>query len=313
MEQSIDVYPEQKGLGGMWKRINQQGKMTTLLLFLPPALFLFTLFVILPLGEASIYSLYKWNGIGELDNFIGLKNYERVAGHSVFSSAVVNTLKIVGVSLFIQLPLAMICALCVYQKKWSNTVFRMMFFLPYILAEVVAGLIWRFIYDGNYGLISSFTEFFGLEPIFVLADRGLAFTAILVVIVWKYFGFHMMIFIAALQGISKDLIEAAKIDGASTLQTTLLIKIPLVRHAIVLSVFFSVLGALQLFDLIMPMTQGGPGHTSHSIVSYLYTFGISRMHIGFGSAIGVILFIACVIFAFIYQNTFMNNKAGGKS
>jgi raffinose/stachyose/melibiose transport system permease protein len=150
-----------------------------------------------------------------------------------------------------------------------------------------------------------FTQTFGLDNYFVLGDKEWAFAAILVVIVWKYFGFHMMIFIAALQGVPDDVIEAARIDGANKWQTTLLVKIPLIKHAIILSLFFSILGALQIFDLIIPLTNGGPSHSSHSIVSYLYTFGISRMRIGFGSAVGVILFIACVVFAFGYKHIFM--------
>ncbi|RKF19795.1 sugar ABC transporter permease [Alginatibacterium sediminis] len=308
MPQDTTSLSQGKAQTSWFSRNNQGGRLWTLLLFLPPALCLFTLFVVVPLFEASFFSFYRWNGIGELNNYLGLQNYSKVIGHSAFHTAIGNTLKIVAVSLLIQLPLALSVALCVYKQSWANTVFRLIFFLPYILAEVVAGLIWKFIYDGNYGVVNMFTEFFGLENYFILGDKQWAFAAILIVIIWKYFGFHMMIFIAALQGVPNDLVEAAKIDGATRLQTTFLIKIPLIKHAIILSMFFSILGALQLFDLIIPLTNGGPSHSSHSIVSYLYTFGISRMRIGFGSAIGVLLFIACVVFAFTYQNAFMKDK-----
>lgn len=288
-----------------FKRNNQGGKLWALLIFLPPTLFVFTLFVVLPITEASYFSFFKWNGIGELNNYVGMANYDKVIGHSAFHSAVANTFKIIVVSILIQIPLALSVALCIYGKSWSNTIFRLVFFLPYILAEIVAGLIWKFVYDGNYGVIKMITETLGLDNYFILGDKEWAFAAILIVIVWKYFGFHMMIFIAALQGVPDDVVEAARIDGASRLQTTFLVKIPLIKHAIVLSLFFSILGALQLFDLIIPLTNGGPSHSTHSIVSYLYTFGISRMRIGFGSAIGVILFIACLIFAFSYKRAFM--------
>lgn len=291
-----------------FSRHNQGGRLWALIMFLPPTLFVFTLFVIIPLFEASFFSFYKWNGIGELNDYVGLVNYDKVLGHSAFHTAMGNTLKIIAVSLLVQIPLALSVALCIYKKSWSNTIFRLVFFLPYILAEIVAGLIWKFIYDGNYGVINMFTNAFGLDNYFVLGDKEWAFAAILVVIVWKYFGFHMMIFIAALQGVPDDLIEAAKIDGASRLQTTFLIKIPLIKHGIILSLFFSILGALQLFDMIIPLTNGGPSHSSHSIVSYLYTFGITRMRIGFGSAVGVILFIVCVIFAFCYKRAFMQDE-----
>ncbi|NVN80560.1 MULTISPECIES: carbohydrate ABC transporter permease [unclassified Vibrio] len=302
---------EQKKLSGFgqWLREKNHGnRLVTLVFFLPPALLLFTLFVMLPLGEAGYYSFFKWNGYGEPSRFVDFNNYIRLFNHGPFEVAVWNTVKIILVSLVIQLPLALIVALSIYKQSWSNSVFRLIFFLPYILAEVVAGLIWRFVFDGDYGMMAGLAESFGLEPWYILADRDWAFTAILVVIVWKYFGFHMMIYIAALQSVPKDLIEASKLDGASKLQTIWNVKLPLIASGIKVSIFFSILGALQTFDLIMPLTGGGPSHTSHSLVTYLYTFGITRMNVGFGSAVGVVLFIACVVFAFTYQSTVMKEN-----
>lgn len=156
--------------------------------------------------------------------------------------------------------------------------------------------------------MSSFTEALNTDTWYILADRNWAFVAILVVLVWKYFGFHMMIYIAALQGVPKDLLEASKLDGATRTQAIWYVKIPLIMSGITISIFFSILGALQTFDLIMPLTGGGPSHTTHTLVSYLYTFGITRMNVGFGSAVGVVLFVCCVIFAFTYQSTIMKEK-----
>lgn len=291
-----------------FRKRNAGGRLWTLLFFIPPALVIFSVFVVMPMFEASVYSVYKWNGIGELTNHVGLNNYKILSKNSTFYIALGNTLKVIAISLLIQLPLALCAALAIYKKSWSNTVFRLLFFVPYILAEIVAGLIWKFMFDGSTGGMSVITSALGLSDYYILGDKDWAFVAILVVVVWKYFGFHMMIFIAALQGIPNDLIEASRIDGASKLQTTMLVKIPLIKHAIILSVFFSFLGALQLFDLIIPLTNGGPSNTTHTIVSYLYTFGISRMKIGFGSATGVVLFIMCVVFAFTYQKFVMNKK-----
>ncbi|NLS11689.1 sugar ABC transporter permease [Vibrio sp. SM6] len=290
------------------KERNQGNRLLTLLFFLPPALMLFTIFVILPLGEAGYYSFFKWNGYGEPSKFVDFDNYVRLFNHGAFETAAWNTVKIIIVSLLIQLPLALVVALSIYKQSWSNSVFRLIFFLPYILAEVVAGLIWRFVFDGDYGMMAGIAESLGTDPWYILADRDWAFTAILVVIVWKYFGFHMMIYIAALQSVPKDLIEASKLDGASKLQTIWFVKVPLIAAGIKVSIFFSILGALQTFDLIMPLTGGGPSHESHSLVSYLYTFGITRMKVGFGSAIGVVLFIVCVVFAFTYQNSIMKEQ-----
>jgi raffinose/stachyose/melibiose transport system permease protein len=125
--------------------------------------------------------------------------------------------------------------------------------------------------------------------------------------VWKYFGWHMMIFIAGIQNISEEVVEAARMDGATRRQINWYVKIPLLLPTIRLSIFFSVLGSLQLFDLIIPLTGGGPANSSHSVVSYLYYFGMGRMRIGYGSAVGVILFILCVVFAFTYRRTLMRH------
>lgn len=279
--------------------------LPAIVLFIPPALVLFTLFVFLPITEAGYYSVFKWNGFGAPENFVGLRNFERLLGDRHFMTALRNTSIVIAVSLFIQLPLALWLALALSEKTWGVYVFRTLFFLPFILAEVAAGLIWRFVYDGEYGLLAKAFNLLGSEQFFVLGDRTWAVAAIMVVIVWKYFGFHMMIYIAGLQNISREVIEAAVIDGASRWEIIRHVKLPLLRHAIVVSVFFSVIGSLQLFDLIMPMTGGGPSNASHTIVTHLYTFGIVRTRIGFGSAVGVVLFFICVAFTLIYRRAFM--------
>jgi raffinose/stachyose/melibiose transport system permease protein len=125
--------------------------------------------------------------------------------------------------------------------------------------------------------------------------------------VWKYFGFHMMLFIAGLQTIDRSLYEAAEVDGATRLQKFFAITLPLLAPTIRLSVFFSVIGSMQLFDLIMPMTGGGPSNSTQTMVTFLYSFGIMRMRVGFGSAVGVVLFLICVLFAFGYKRTLMRN------
>ena len=288
-----------------WRRAVSNGRVTAVLILLPPALILFTMFVTLPLGESAWYSLFNWNGYGTPSNFIGIGNYERILNHSVFHIAVGNTLKIVAISLLIQMPLALFLALLIYKKTPTNAVFRLVFFLPYILAEVAAGLIWSFVFDGNYGVTASIAQSLGMGNVFILSDPDLAFMAIMTVIVWKYFGFHMMIYIAALQSVPQDQIEAAKIEGASRWQVVRYVQIPHIKPAIAVSAFFAIIGALQVFDVIIPLTNGGPSNQTHTIVTYLYTFGLTRLNIGFGSAVGVILFVGAVTVAVFYQRIFM--------
>jgi raffinose/stachyose/melibiose transport system permease protein len=212
------------------------------------------------------------------------------------------------VSLSIQLPLALSLALILAEKFRGAVALRMLFFMPYILAEIATGLIFSFVYDGDYGLLAAIFRAFGAQAPHLLASPQTSMLAILIVIVWKYFGFHMMLFIAALQGMDRNLVEAGQIDGATRWQNLRYIVIPLLYPTIRLSAFFAIVGSLQLFDLIMPLTRGGPADSSHTMVSFLYTFGVMRMRVGFGSAVGVILFCICVTFAFTYKRWFMRDE-----
>jgi raffinose/stachyose/melibiose transport system permease protein len=283
------------------RRYVESKSVLPLLLFLPPALILFTLFVVMPMVDATTFSFFDWNGYGPITDFVGFENYADVITHRNFGTAVRNSLIVVAVSLAIQLPLAMWCAIALAERSVHINVLRTLFFLPFMLAEVAAGLIWKFVYDGNYGLLPAIGGAIGVDMPFVLGDKLWVIPAIMLVITWKYFGFHMMIFIAGLQSIPAEVIEAARLDGVKKWQIVRHIKIPMIRSAIVISVFFAITGALQLFDLIIPLSNGGPSHSSHTIVTFLYQFGILRMKLGFGGAVSVLLFIACVIVALAYR------------
>jgi raffinose/stachyose/melibiose transport system permease protein len=284
------------------------GRLTAIVLFLPPALLLFTIFVVLPIVEAAWYSGFNWNGFGRPTNWVGFDNYRFVFETRAFGLALRNNVLIIVVSLLIQLPLALTLALMLAERFRGAVALRMLFFMPYVLAEVAVGLIFSFIYDGDYGLLASIYRFFGAEAPHLLASTQTSMLAILIVIVWKYFGFHMMLFIAALQGQDPNLIEAARIDGASRWQTLRFITIPLLLPTVRLSVFFAIIGSLQLFDLVMPLTRGGPADSSQTMVSFLYSYGVTRMRIGYGSAIGVILFDICVTFAMSYKRLVMRDE-----
>lgn len=279
----------------------------TLLVFLPPALLLFTLFVILPMGEAAWYSLYRWNGYGTPTEFVGLKNFQVLFNNAAFSQALFNNGLIIFISVLIQIPLAIWLAMMLAHRIPGVVAFRLIFFLPYVLADVAAGLIWRFVYDGDYGLFAAASNFFGFANPYVLADKDVAIYAVLAVIVWKYFGFHMMLFIAGLQSVDKAVLEAAEIDGATGMQKFRYVTLPMLGSTVRLSVFFAVIGSLQLFDMIMPLTGGGPSNSTQTMVTFLYTYGVMRMQVGLGSAVGVVLFVICVTLAFGYKRIFMRH------
>ncbi|WP_431094543.1 carbohydrate ABC transporter permease [Polaromonas aquatica] len=299
-------------LMGQWVRFRGPSSRlgtsaTVALLFLPPALLLFTVFVALPMGEAAWYSLFSWNGYGTPTQFSGWRNFKLLFETPAFHTALKNNLLVILVSLAVQLPLALAMALLLVGRLRGTTTFRLIFFLPYILAEIAAGLIWRFVYDGEYGFLAKIWQAFGASPPYVLAEPDLAMYAILVVVVWKYFGFHMILYIAGLQQINSSLYEAARIDGASSWQIFRRITLPLLGSTIRLSVFFAIIGSIQLFDIIMPLTKGGPSDSTQTMVTFLYSYGVTRMQIGFGSAVGVVLFLICVVFAFGYKRVLMRD------
>ena len=290
-----------------YKSPTARGRLPALIIFLPPALLLFTLFVILPMGEAAWYSLYRWNGYGTPTDFVGTRNFEVLFNNAAFSRALINNGLIIVVSLLLQVPLAIWLAVMLSKKIAGVVAFRLVFFLPYVLADVAAGLIWRFVYDGDYGLFAAIAGFLGVATPYVLADRDLAIYAVLAVVIWKYFGFHMMLFIAGLQALDKSIMEAAEIDGATGWQKFRYITLPLLGSTVRLSVFFAIIGSLQLFDLIMPLTGGGPSNSTQTMVTFLYTYGVTRMQVGLGSAVGVVLFVICVTIAFGYKRIFMRH------
>ncbi|MBU1176241.1 MAG: sugar ABC transporter permease [Alphaproteobacteria bacterium] len=283
------------------RRFGDPKSLAAVAILVTPALVLFVIFVLWPLFNAFLFSFYKWNGYGPLEQLVGVDNYADVVDHRAFPLALRNTVIIAIASLLIQLPLALWVALALYQKAWFVSIFRTIFFLPYMLGEVAAGLIWKFVYDGNYGLLPVVGDALHTDMPFLLADRFWVIPAIILVIVWKYFGFHMMIYIAGLQSIPNEVIEAARLDGVSKWKIMWFVKIPMLRSSIVISVFFAIVGSLQLFDIILPLTGGGPGNASHTLVSFLYYFGILRMKIGFGGAMSVILFVLCVGVTIIYR------------
>ncbi|WEX74010.1 sugar ABC transporter permease [Sinorhizobium numidicum] len=282
-------------------------RWAVLVFFLPPAILLFTLFVIMPMGEAAWYSLYKWNGYGTPTEFIAFRNFQVLFLNAAFTQALINNGLIILISIAIQVPLAIWLSTMLAHRIPGVVGFRLIFFLPYVLADVAAGLIWRFVYDGDYGLFAAISNFFGFATPYVLADKDVAIYAVLGVIVWKYFGFHMMLFIAGLQSLDKSVLEAAEIDGATGWQKFRYVTLPLLGSTLRLSIFFAVIGSLQLFDMIMPLTGGGPSNSTQTMVTFLYTYGVMRMQVGLGSAVGVVLFIICVTLAFGYKRIFMRN------
>jgi raffinose/stachyose/melibiose transport system permease protein len=255
--------------------------------------------------------------LGPLDDYIGFKNYQRLLNDPIFIKAIQNNLLIAGLSLVLQLPAALALALLVNRKIWGRAFFRTVFFVPYVLAPVVTGLIWSFIYNPSNGLIAGVLHQINpkITPPDYLGNPHAVLYAIFAAITWQYFGFHFVLYVAGLQNIPAELIEAARVDGASSWQATWHVTLPLLGSTIRLSAFLSILGSLQYFDLVWVMTEGGPAGTnaSQTMATYLYHFGLQSFALGYGSAVGVVMFGVCLIFALFYQRVIMRQDLSGSS
>jgi raffinose/stachyose/melibiose transport system permease protein len=276
----------------------------TLFILLAPALAVFASMVLVPVVEAAAFSLYKWNGLGPMTNFRGLRNFQALLSDAIVGKAISHNALIALASLVVQLPLAMGLALIVSDEKFKGAVFfRTFFFLPYVLSEAITGVLWQFIYQPQFGLLKKIWAalFPSAQAPALLGDTKTVFWAILVVVIWKYLGLYMTIYVAGLQDIPRDQIEAATIDGASKGRIFRSIIVPGMRVPIQLSVFFSVIGSFQVFDVVWAMGRGDPVNAAETIVTYLYKMGLQRFNIGYGGAIAVFIFFLCLFFNAFYQ------------
>lgn len=290
------------------------GKLFTVIGFLLPGLLLYVYFVILPIFQSAYYSFYRWNGLGPLENFIGFDNYVRIFNDKVFVTALGHNLWLAGLSVIIQLPLALMLALLVARKLPGRTFFRLIFFLPFVLSDTTTGVIWSFVYHPESGLVNSFIKGLKLgEPQGWLGSPDWALLAVFVVMCWKYFGFHLILYVAGLQEIPADLEEAARIDGATSFNVLRYITLPLLGSTIRLSIFLSILGSLQYFDLIWVMTKGGPVSATETMSTYMIKYGFERFSLGYGSALAVVLFLLCLGFSLFYQRMVMRRDLAGST
>jgi raffinose/stachyose/melibiose transport system permease protein len=272
-------------------------------LFLLPALILFLLFVIYPIFRSMYFSTFNWNGLGPAVKFVGLRNFQQILVDKVFIKALVNVLLLVVLSLGVQLPLALGLAVMVGRNLPGRGLFRTFFFLPYVLSEVNVAIMFLLLYNPNpeRGLLNAVVVLFGAKPIGWLSNPNLVLFSIFVAITWKFFGFHMLLYLAGLQNIPIELEEASRIDGANSFQNFWYITLPLLGSTIRTSVYLSVLGCLQEFVLVQVMTRGGPVNASEVLSTYMYRFGFIRFQLGYGSAVALYMFFFCLIFSLIYQ------------
>jgi raffinose/stachyose/melibiose transport system permease protein len=276
----------------------------TIFLFLLPSLILFLVFVIYPIFQSVYYSFFNWKGFGAAVDFIALDNYKRILTDRVFILALKNGFWVIVLSLAIQLPLSLVMAVMVGRDLPGRAFFRTIFFLPYVFSEVMSAIMWLNIFnpDPDRGLINALLILVpGLKAQPWLSNPNTVLACIFVVLTWKYFGLHMLLFMTGLQNIPTEIEEAARMDGANDLQLFTGITIPLLGSTIRTSVYMSVLGSLQQFILVWVMTKGGPVNASEVMATYMYRFGFVRFYLGYGSAVAIVMFLICITFSLVYQ------------
>ena len=246
-------------------------RWSTVALFVLPALVVYALFVLLPIVQAGFYSLFKWNGLKPLTDFVGLANYQQALTDPVFLGAISHNVLIIVLSLVRPDPVRARAGAALNRDFPGRAVLRLLFFAPYVIAEVIAGVVFQLMLtpDGLVDQGDGDGRARGPRPALAGGPRVVMYT-LFVIISWKYFGFHMIIMLAGLQDIPREVEEAALVDGASRNQTIRHITLPLLGPTIRVSVFLSIIGALQLFDLVWATTKGGPVNASNTMAIYMF-------------------------------------------
>jgi raffinose/stachyose/melibiose transport system permease protein len=275
----------------------------TIALFLAPAFVLFILFLVYPIVRSVYFSSFNWNGLGPAVNFVGLDNFKQILTDKIFMKAVGDCLLIVALSLGIQLPLSLALAIMVGRDLPGRAFFRTIFFMPYVLSEVITAIIWLGLFnpDPDRGFINALLLLIpGAKTQSFLGDTHIVLACVFVVLTWKYFGLHLLLYLAGLQNIPREIEEAALIDGANRLQLIRYITIPLLGSTIRTTIYLSVLGSLTQFNLVWVMTKGGPVNSSEVMASYMYRFGFVRFWFGYGCAVALVMLLVCLAFSIAY-------------
>ena len=278
-----------------------------LLFFIFPAAVLFIGIIIIPIFMSLIYSFQNWDGITQ-SKFVGVNNYielftSRSAG---FMKTVGNAMLLAILSTFIQLPISLFFALTLSRGIKGERFFVTVFFVPVLISTVVIGQLWLKVYNPEYGIINTFLRTIGQSDLCKtwLGDQSTALMSVFIPTLWQYVGYHMLLLYAGVKNVSPDIIEAAKIDGATYWQTCTKIIVPIIKPVIKICVIFAVTGSLKAFDMIYVLTNGGPAHASEVPSTLMVSMIFRRNRFGFGSTIAVMIIFLCFFFAIIIKKCF---------
>lgn len=268
-----------------------------IIIFVAPALALFVAVLIIPMFQMIYYSLCNYAALTPPE-FIGFENYKKLFfKDSTFRIALKNSIFFMIFSAITQQIVGLLLAVMLTNIPKGRNVFKNIYYLPCVLSSAALGLLWAFMFNPKIG-INNLLEKFGIEgPLWLMDSSGfivLPMWVIAFVSLWQYVGQNMMLYMAQITGISRDIYEAASIDGASKVKSFRYITLPLIKPMVVTSLSLNCIGSLKFFDLVYNMTQGGPNHRTEVLATQLYTEGFNYFKYGYASAISVVLLILCL-------------------
>lgn len=279
-----------------------------------PAILLFVFFVILPVIMAGYYGFFRWKGFGVPTDFVGLKNYVTILTDPEFHAVLGHNAIILVASLLLQGPIALLLALLLNKKMRGQSVIRVLIFIPYVISEVIAGTAWSLLLQSQGGVNRLLTDI-GLGALATdwIANPKIAMATLMGILTWKYVGFAVIIFLAGMQGIPTELMEAAKVDGASYWQIQRRITIPLLGPTIRMWAFLSIIGSLQLFDLVYIIWGQYIASTAgtSTMATYMVINGRLAGNYGYGNAVAVVVFFISLIIALTYQRFVLRRDTEG--
>ena len=265
-------------------------------LFLAPAILFFAVYVIWPIYQSFVVSFYAWDGLGEA-RYVGMANYAELTGDSAFEVSLWNNLKWLLLYL-LAIPGGLFIALFLNQTVRGIRLYKSLFFFPFVISQVVVGLVFSWFYLPNEGLFNSILGVFGLGPINVLGDPTLATYGIIAAGLWPQTAYCMILYLTGLNAVDPEQVEAARLDGAKGWKMLWYVIIPQLKPATFIAFVVTIIGALRSFDLISIMTGGGPFGQTRVLSFYMFEKALSEygFRMGYGAAIAVVLFLIMLVF-----------------
>ena len=279
------------------------------LVLIPFAYFLYVM--IIPLGTSIYYSMTKWKGVGT-PKFVGLHNYATLLNTPDFWLVTKNTLFLCVVCTLGQVGIALLIALLMtFRKLRFKTFHRAVIFFPVVMAAIVVGYVWRFIYNSNYGLLNSFLETIGKQEWirFWLDDTSIVLGCVSIPVIWQYIGLYMIILMSSVSAIPQEIFECAEIDGATGFKKSIYITLPMIWDTLKICVILCASGTMKIYEHLVALTNGGPGRATESLAMYCYEYTFKFGNFGMGAAIAVTILIFAVGIALIIQMLMRRRKS----